>query len=156
MKHYFIFALLTLLFSSCQMENKPMNTLRLNFQEGDLPTLHPQNMMVHLRGIGLAKSLYECLTRMDEQGNPQLAGAESLEISEDKLHYRFKLKDNYWSDGSPVTAHQYEKAWKSALNPTSQCSRADLFYMIKNAKEAKAGIATLDSVGVRALDDIVL
>jgi oligopeptide transport system substrate-binding protein len=145
-----------MIFSSCQTENKPMNTLRLNFQEGDLPTLHPQSMMLHLRGICLAKNIYECLTRMDAEGNPQLAGAESFELSDDQLHYRFTLKDNYWSDGSPVTAYQYEKAWKEALSPVSNCSRSDLFYMIKNAKEAKEGALPLDAVGVKALDDKTL
>lgn len=133
-----------------------MNTLRLNFQEGDLPTLHPQAMMIHLRGICLAKNIYECLTRIDSEGNPELAGAESFELSDDQLRYSFKLKNNRWSDGSPVTAYHYEKAWKEALSPVSNCSRADLLYMIKNAKEAKEGKVPLDAVGVKALDDKTL
>jgi oligopeptide transport system substrate-binding protein len=55
-----------------------------------------------------------------------------------------------------VTAFQYENAWKEALSPTSNCSRADLLYMIKNAAEAKKGLVPLDSIGVKALDEKTL
>lgn len=133
-----------------------MDSLKLNFQEGDLPSLHPHALMIYLRGISVAKNLFECLTRIDEKGRPQLAGAESLEISKDHLRYTFKLRDNRWSDGAPVTAYQYEHAWKEALSPTSNCSRADLLYMIKNAEQVKKGELPLDSVAVQALDSKTL
>lgn len=133
-----------------------MDSLKLNFQEGDLPSLHPHALMVYLRGISVAKNLYECLTRIDSQGKPQLAGAESVSVSQDHLRYTFKLRDNHWSDGTPVTAFQYEEAWKEALSPTSSCSRADLLYMIKNGEQAKKGEAPLDSVGVKAIDEKTL
>ena len=38
-----------------------------------------------------------------------LAGAESVDISEDQTVYTFHLRqDAKWSDGEPVTAHDYE------------------------------------------------
>lgn len=133
-----------------------MNSLKLNFQEGDLPSLHPHSLMIYLRGISIGKNLYECLMRIDSQGHAQLAGAESVNISEDHLHYTFKLRDNKWSNGNAVTAYQYENAWKAALSPISNCSRADLFYLIKNAEQAKKGELPLESVGVKAIDDKTL
>jgi oligopeptide transport system substrate-binding protein len=133
-----------------------MDSLKLNFQEGDLPSLHPHALMIYLRGISVAKNLYECLTRIDSEGKPQLAGAESVEISSDHLRYTFKLRKNHWSDGTPVTAYQFESAWKEALSPTSSCSRADLLYMIKNAEQAKRGELPIDSIGVKALDSQTL
>jgi oligopeptide transport system substrate-binding protein len=150
-----LFAMIIL--TSCQNnQDKTMNTLKINFQEGDLPSLHPHALMIYLRGISLAKNLYECLTRIDSNGQIKFAGAESVDISPDQLHYTFTLRDNRWSDGTPVTAFQYESAWKEALSPTSSCSRADLLYMIKNAEEVKKGLMPPDSIGVKALDEKTL
>lgn len=145
-----LFALAIL--SGCQKEENAMNTLRLNFQEGDLPSLHPHPLMIYLRGISISKSLYECLTRIDSNGNVQMAAAQSVDISPNKKHYLFKLRETFWSDGSPVTAMQFEAAWKEALSPHSNVSRADLLYMIKNAKEAKQGLVSVDAVGIKAID----
>ena len=133
-----------------------VNTLRLNFQEGDLPSLHPHDLIIYLRGISIAKSLFEGLTRIDPKGEVHLSGAESVDISGDRLQYTFTLRDNHWSNGMAVTAMQYEQAWKEALSPTSTCSRADLLYMIKNAADAKKGKVPVDSIGVKALDEKTL
>jgi oligopeptide transport system substrate-binding protein len=129
-----------------------MQTLKIDFQEGDLPSLHPHDLLIYLRGLSISKTLYEGLTRIDGQGQAKLSGAKTVEVSPDRLRYTFTLRDNAWSDGTPVTAFQYENAWKEALSPTSTCARAELLYMIKNAQEAKKGNASLDSVGVKAVD----
>ncbi len=129
-----------------------MQTLRIDFQEGDLPTLHPHDLMVYLRGITISKNLFEGLTRIDAQGKAQLTGAKSVEISPDRLRYTFTLRDNSWSDGTPVTAFHYENAWKEVLSPTSTCPRAELLYMIKNGLAAKKGEIPIDAVGVKAKD----
>lgn len=155
-KSCFVVLIGLFLLTCCQKEGQPPNSLRLNFQEGDLPSLHPHSLMIYLRGISVAKNLYECLTRIDAEGKPQLAGADSVVISPDHLHYTFKLKKNHWSDGTPVTAYQFERAWKEALSPASSSSRADLLYMIKNGEQAKKGEVLLDSVGVKALDSETL
>src|SRR5687768_14485720 len=38
--------------------------------------------------------------------------AESWEVSEDGLVYTFHLRDDFsWSDGTPVTAHDFQAVW---------------------------------------------
>lgn len=128
------------------------NLLKVDFQEGDLPSLHPHDIMVYLRGISIGKTLFEGLTRIDNSGKAQLAGAKSVDISPSGLYYTFKLRENSWSDGTRVTAFQYEAAWKEALSPTSSCNRPDLLYMIKNGREVKKGDLPLEKLGVKALD----
>jgi oligopeptide transport system substrate-binding protein len=155
-KHAIIPFVLFILTNCQNSQDKTMNTLKIDFQEGDLPSLHPHALMIYLRGICVAKTLYECLTRIDSKGQPQLAGAKSVDISPDQLRYIFTLRENTWSDGTPVTALQYENAWKEALSPTSNCSRSDLLYMIKNALDAKKGLVSLDDIGVKALDEKTL
>ncbi len=132
------------------------DALKIDFQEGDLTSLHPHELIIYLRGISIGKTLFEGLTRMDEQGKAQLAGAQSVDISRNGLFYIFKLRENHWSDGTPVTAIQYESAWKEALSPVSFCKRAELLYMVKNAAEAKRGEVPLDAIGIKALDDQTL
>lgn len=130
--------------------------LKIDFQEGDLPSLHPHDVMVYLRGISIAKTLYEGLTRMDEQGKAVLAGAKSVDTSPDGLTYTFHLRKNQWSDGAFVTAFQYEAAWKEALSPQSACSRPDLLYIVKHARDIKKGLLPVTSLGIQALDSETL
>jgi len=155
-KKLFSIILMSLVLLSCQKKETTTNTLRLNFQEGDLPSLHPHSLMIYLRGLCIAKNLFECLTRIDENGKAQLAGAKSVDVSSDQLHYTFVLRDNKWSDGTLVTAYQYEQAWKDVLSPNSTSSRADLLYILKNAIEVKKGEIPLEELGVKALDDKTL
>lgn len=133
-----------------------MQTLKIDFQEGDLPSIHPHDVLIYLRGLSIVKTMYEGLTRIDASGAAALSGAKSLEVSPDRLHYTFTLRSNSWSNGAPVTAYHYENAWKEALSPASTCPHAELLYMIKNAKEAKTGAVPLESVGIRAIDAMTL
>lgn len=132
------------------------NSLKIDFQEGDLTTLHPHDLMIYLRGISIGKTLFEGLTRIDENGKAMMAGAKSVNVTPNGLKYTFKLRENHWSDGSPVTAKQYEMAFKEALSSDSPCPRPDLLFMIKNSKEVKKGEMSLKALGVRSQDDRTL
>lgn len=154
-----VYALIILLMTCAGCHQKPTtinNHLHINFQEGDLPSLHPHDLVIYLRGLSIAKTLFEPLTRINAEGKVELAGAESVTISDDQLHYTFILRENTWSDGTPVTAHHYAAAWKAALAPDSTCSRAELLYALANGQKAKKGEVPLDTVGVRALNDRIL
>ena len=50
---------------------------------------------------------------------PVLGMAESYEISEDSLTWTFTLKDANWSDGVPVTAYDFEYAFRRILTPST-------------------------------------
>ena len=151
---------LILMFSSyaCQPKGakSAITSLRLNFQEGDVPSCHPFQTAGHVRGRVLGKLLFEGLTRIDNKGKPILAGAKELHLSSDKKTYTFLLRDNHWSDGSPVTADHYVSAWRHALTPGSDCLRADLFYLIKNGQKAKKGEVSIEEIGIQALDPTTL
>lgn len=138
-------------------ERSSMNSqiLRLNLVDGDLPSLHP-HLGVDLRCLSLEKALFEGLTRLDRSGVPKLAAAERVEISPCQTHYTFYLRHSLWSNGEPVLARHFEEAWKRALLPHSGCLRAEFFYIIKNAREAKRGLMPIDSVGIYAIDDTTL
>lgn len=83
-----------------------------------------------------------------------LAGAESMEVSDDGTVYTFYLRENAkWSDGEPVTAHDYEYGWKRLLNPEYSYDYATFAYNIVGAEEYNKGAGTADDVMAVALDD---
>lgn len=137
------------------MQTLSKKLLRINFEEGDPPSLHP-HMGTDYRSRILVTSLYEGLTRLDTQGIPQLAAAEKIDVSDSGTIYTFTLRPHNWSNGSPVTAFQFESAWKKALAPDSGCVRAELFYPLKNAEKAKTGAIPLEEIGVKALSSKIL
>jgi oligopeptide transport system substrate-binding protein len=100
--------------------------------------------------------LYEGLTRCLPDGSSELALAEKIDISPDGKTYVFHLRKSFWSDGVPVTAHDFEQSWKQELNPKMPSICAYLLYPIKNAEAAFHQTKSLDEVGVRALDDLTL
>lgn len=155
---YFLCALCLLLGVGCQNNQQESLTdrLRINFSEGDVACLHPQWKASHTRSLCLSKWLFDGLTRVDANGVPQLSGAASYEVSLDGLSYTFALREAKWSDGSPVTAHDYEASWKYALDPKTLCATPELFYCIKNAEQRHKGEVPAQAVGVRALDSQTL
>ncbi len=100
--------------------------------------------------------LFEGLTRVNKQGKVENGMAEQIEIAPDFKCYVFKLRKAVWNDGSPITAFDFEYAWKKVLTPEFKSPFADLFYPITYAKEAKEGKVSTDMVGIAALDDNTL
>lgn len=100
------------------------------------------------------KQVFEGLATETEDHEIVLAGAESMDLSEDKLTYTFHLrKDAKWSDGKPVTAKDYEFAWKRLVNPDNAFDYMQLLYMIKNVPEYQDKKVGVDEVGIKAIDD---
>ena len=56
------------------------------------------------------------LYRLDADTRPVPDLAKDVKISEDQLTYTFTLRDGIkWSNGDPVTANDFEYAWKQGL-----------------------------------------
>jgi oligopeptide transport system substrate-binding protein len=85
--------------------------------------------------------------------------AESWETSEDGLVWTFHLRDGIqWSDGTPVTAADFEFAFRRLFDPATASEYAYLQYPIKGGSEIADGSMTPDSAdfGVKAVDDKTL
>lgn len=78
-------------------------------------------------------------------------------MSADGLKYVFYLRNNAkWSNGEPVTAQDFEFAWKRALNPELASENAYMLYPLKNGQAYNENKATADQVGVKAVDTHIL
>ena len=84
--------------------------------------------------------------------------AHSWEIFQGGRQYVFHLRpDLRWSDGHPVTADDFEYAWKRMLNPVHELANAELLYDLKGARAYHLGQASDPSqVGVKAIDPLTL
>jgi len=103
----------------------------------------------------VVNALFEGLLRFDEQGQPEPGMAESWTISEDGRTYTFQLREGaLWSDGRPVTAHDFVASWERTLHPATGSQYNYQLYYIKNATGyAEGKLSDFSQVGVRAVDD---
>lgn len=94
---------------------------------------------------------------MNNEGEVLPAAAESWEVSEDGLTYTFTLRDGIvWSNGDPVTASDFEFAWKRVLNPETASQYASILYVLEGAEAYNSGEGEADAVGVTAVDEKTL
>lgn len=119
------------------------------------PSLHP-GLATDTTSSAILTNVFENLTSLDENAKPVAAAASDWTISDDQKTYTFTLRDNKWSNGDPVTAKDFEYAWKWALNPDNLSEYASIFYSIKGAAAYNSGEGSADDVGVKAEDDKTL
>jgi oligopeptide transport system substrate-binding protein len=84
--------------------------------------------------------------------------AKSWDVSDDGKTVTFHLRESKWSDGSALTAHDFEYAWKRALAPETASEYSWLweYTNVVNSTAASMGEVPVDEVGVKALDDYTL
>ena len=105
-----------------------------------------------------ANQFYEGLFRLDESGQPIPFGAAALpEISEDGLVYTIELnRDAVWSDGTPVTAHDYVFAWRRNISHPTAAEQQRTVEFVAGANAILFDGAPVEDLGVVALDDWTL
>ena len=128
--------------------------LKINFQDGDPVTLNP-HIGLDLRCRSIQKALFEGLTRSGPGGKIEFAAAKSVDICDQGITYIFSLRHMQWSNGEELTAFHFEKTWKQAIQSPS-CLRPDIFFVLKNARKARFGQASVHDIGVKALDKSTL
>jgi oligopeptide transport system substrate-binding protein len=92
------------------------------------------------------------LTRIGSNEAPQPAIAKSWTISKDGKTYIFKLRDAYWTNGMPVTAYDFEYAWKRALSPELASGYAYQMYYIYGGQAYNTSIKVGSKYYVQAVD----
>ncbi len=100
----------------------------------------------------------DTLIGLDREFNIQPANAESWTVSEDGLTWTIKLREGVmWSDGTPVTAYDYEATYRYSASPEAAWDFT-WFYagMVKNWNEVVAGEVPVEELGIKAVDDLTL
>ena len=111
----------------------------------------PENHIVRALFEGLAvKNPYTL--------EPEPGVARSWDISEDGRVVVFHINPQAkWSNGEPITAHDYVWSWRRALDPAMGNANAYMLFPVTNAEAYATGkISDPNQVGVQALDDRTL
>ena len=123
------------------------DTLRLNLASE--PDYLDPALNSSVDGACLAANSFSGLYTYDASGKPVPACAEGYEVSEDGLTYTVTLKkDLKWSDGTPLTAADFEYSWKRATDPATAADYAYMFSGIDGYVEGET-----KELNVKAIDD---
>jgi len=103
--------------------------------ENEVFTLDPQRMS-WLNDMRMAYALFEGLVRWNtDDFSIEPAVARRWTASSDGLVWRFELDESArWSDGSPVTAHDFVWSWQRLLSPDTAADYSGLLFDIKGAR----------------------
>jgi oligopeptide transport system substrate-binding protein len=121
----------------------------------------PDSLDVHqaqgLAAVNLLRDLREGLLTFDAEGELINGVAESWDIQDGGLRYRFELReDARWSDGEPVLANDFLRGFRAAVDPATAAVTAGLLAPIKNAETVLTGGLSPDDLGVAVLSERVL
>jgi oligopeptide transport system substrate-binding protein len=127
------------------------------------PSLDP-GLASDTTSAAILLNIMDPLVLLGDDNEPRANLAESWDISDDGKTVTFNLRaDGKWTNGDPVTAQDFEWAWKRTVSPELAADYAYQFYGIVGAQEyngcdpKKQKCAQLrDKMGVRAVDDRTL
>ncbi|MES1168091.1 MAG: peptide ABC transporter substrate-binding protein, partial [Oleiharenicola lentus] len=124
----------------------------------DLSGLDP-HVITGLPEINVASALFEGLVGEDPvDGHPVPGVAASWDVSPDGLSYTFHLRPNAkWSNGEPVTAHDFVNSIKRVLTKSLAADNAAMLFVLANAEACyRDGLTDFARVGAQAVDDHIL
>ncbi|NRF64402.1 peptide ABC transporter substrate-binding protein [Vibrio coralliilyticus] len=105
--------------------------------------------------FNLGRDLFEGLTVQDKQGKTIPGIAESWQANDNNTVYTFTLRQSQWSNGDPLTAHDFVYSWQRLIDPKTASPYAWFAAIpgIKNSAKIMKGEAPANTLGVRAIDD---
>jgi len=118
----------------------------------------PETLDVHKSSgvpeADIQRDLFEGLVAEAADGSLVPGVAESWTLSEDGKVYTFRLRKNAkWSNGDPVTAHDFVFSLRRGVDPAVGSSYAFILWPIANAEEITKGkVKEVGRMGVEAVD----
>jgi oligopeptide transport system substrate-binding protein len=123
----------------------------------------------------VVRTIFEGLTNLHPRTVEPLAGvATRYQVTPDGMRFKLFLRGHsaprgialpgvrasnnpaLWTDGLPVTAHDFVYAWRRVVDPATAAMYAYLLNCVQHAKGITSGKLALAKLGVRAADDFCL
>ena len=152
----FVFSIVTL--AACSGDSESSGKILKVAKDTELASMD-QHIATDGLSFEVIAATIEGLYTSDADGNAIPAIAKSYDVSEDGLVYTFHLReDAKWSNGDPVTANDFVYAWRRLVDPNTASEYAFIMDVagVKNAASVNAGEASLEELGVKAVDDSTL
>lgn len=129
----------------------------LHRDNGEEPQTLDPHLAKGLPSLHILRDLFEGLTSESPDGRIVPGAAIRWNISRDGKTFTFYLRrDALWSNGDPVTAHDFVYGLRRSASPATASSNAQALLPIANAAEVLAGELPPEQLGVTALDDYTL
>ena len=161
--YYPLLGVYLFLLGSCSAPSnveKAIDEKILHFGLGSEPQYLDPHLANSVSAHNVIIALIEGLVSEDPKTLKPVPGvAEKWDISEDGLVYTFHLRKNAkWSNGDPVTAHDFVYSYKRILNPELASQYASMLHGLKNARQYHEEGLSWDEakVGATAIDDYTL
>lgn len=122
---------------------------------GEPKSLDPDYVDLQLEN-NIVGDLLVGLVTEDREGNPIPGAALNWQTSPDGKSWTFHLRPHTWSDGTPVTSHDFAFAWRRILDPHTAADYAYNLWLFKNAQAITEGKMPPRALGVETPDDSTL
>ena len=122
--------ILAALMSVVYLDDTPPRADVVFVDAAEVFTLDPQRMS-WIQDFRMAYAVYEGLVRWDNTDFTIEPAAATWTVSDDQLTYTFNIRtDAKWSNGDPLTAHDFVYAWRRAILPDTAADYTALFFAI--------------------------
>ncbi len=128
----------------------------LHFGNLSEPTDLDPHIITSLQDFNIVLSLFEGLTQYDpKDSHPIPDVATHWKSTDDAQTWTFYLRsDARWSNGDPVTAHDFSYAYQRMLSPGLASEYAYMLFCLAGAENYVGGKSTdFSTVGVKVIDD---
>ena len=152
----FVFSVVTL--AACSGDSESSGKVLKVAKDVELASMD-QHIATDGLSFEVIAATIEGLYTVDADGNAIPAIAESYDLSEDGLTYTFYLREEAkWSNGDSVTSNDFVYAWRRLVDPNTASEYAFIMDVagVENAAAINAGEASLEELGVKAVDDYTL
>lgn len=126
-------------------------------ESSELPTMDISKG-VDVVSFSAISQTVEGLYQFSDDSTPQPALAkEVVDPTNNGLTYIIKLvEDGKWSNGEPVTAHDFVYSWQRTVDPATASEYSYLFSGIENADAIVKGEKKPEELGMKAVDDYTI
>lgn len=152
---------MTAALSSCKDDNDGMGGSFSAVISSNPENLDPQ-LAEDAESFFVIRNIYATLMDIDGNGRIANGAAESYAVSEDGLAYTFTLRDGLVWQGIaadetfPLTAYDYEYAFRRIYSKETHSPHTDRFSVIKNSQAVYEGAMSAAALGVHAQDEKTL
>lgn len=149
-----------LLFAGCERESRVDRATAekiLLLANGGEPRALDPHVVAAVGDANILRATFEGLVSNHESDDSidEPGVAERWESNDDFTEWRFFLRpEARWSNGDPVTAHDFVYAYHRILHPEMAAPYASMLYRLRNARAFNQGeIDDFSEVGVKAVGD---
>ena len=159
MKQFLILCGSFLLIIGCAKQNaqkKPHTSHDITINIASEPATLDPRKAASTTDINIIRTFCEGLVRVGPKGTATMALADHITLSGDKKSYRIALKETLWSNGDPLTAHDFVATYKQTISNSPSLLPSNPLLSLKNARPIQEGTLPQSFLGVRAENDYTL